>query len=77
MNKIIKRPIKSDFIVCNQFEFDESLNKYHKELEVYATNLERNTNQRIIEELEKQMELSEVGNSYTRLRDRIYELKQE
>ena len=30
----------------------------------------------LIEELEKQMELSEVGNSYTRLRDRIEELKQ-
>ena len=36
--------------------------------------IENYVNQRIIEELEKQMELSEVGNSYTRLRDRIKEL---
>ena len=34
------------------------------------------TNQRVIEELEKQMELAQIGNSYTRLRDRIKELKQ-
>ena len=32
-------------------------------------------NQRVIEELEKQMELAEIGNSYTRLRERIKELK--
>ena len=38
--------------------------------------IENYVNQRVIEELEKQMELSEVGNSYTRLRDRIKELKQ-
>ena len=37
--------------------------------------LEEHANQRVIEELEKQMELAEVGNSYTRLRDRIKELK--
>ncbi len=39
--------------------------------------MEDYANQRVIEELEKQMELAEIGNSYTRLRDRIQELKQE
>jgi hypothetical protein len=38
--------------------------------------IEHYANQRVIEELEKQMELAEIGNSYTRLRDRIQELKQ-
>lgn len=33
------------------------------------------TNQRVIEELESQMELAQIGNSYTRLRDRVKELK--
>tara|TARA_R110001592_G_scaffold159114_3_gene390367 strand:- start:71 stop:262 length:192 start_codon:yes stop_codon:yes gene_type:complete len=33
-------------------------------------------NQKVIEELERQMEFAEVGNSYTRLRERIKELKQ-
>ena len=35
------------------------------------------TNQRVIEELEEQMELAEIGNSYTRLRERVQELKQD
>tara|TARA_B110000977_G_scaffold198034_1_gene281981 strand:+ start:271 stop:489 length:219 start_codon:yes stop_codon:yes gene_type:complete len=39
--------------------------------------LEEQTNLRVIEELERQMEFAEVGNSYTRLRERIKELKQE
>lgn len=39
--------------------------------------LDKYANQRVIEELEAQMELAQVGNSYTRLRDRIEELKQE
>jgi len=33
--------------------------------------------QRVIEELEEQMELAEIGNSYTRLRERVQELKQD
>ena len=47
----------------------EASNLLERGVEDYA-------NQRVIEELEKQMELAEIGNSYTRLRDRIEELKQ-
>jgi len=45
--------------------------------EVGIEMIESYANQRVVEELEKQMELAEVGNSYTRLRERIKELKQE
>ena len=38
-------------------------------------NLKEFINQRVIEELESQMELAQIGNSYTRLRDRVKELK--
>jgi len=38
-------------------------------------NLKEFINQRVIEELERQMELAQIGNSYTRLRDRVKELK--
>ena len=41
-----------------------------KGIEAYA-------NQRVIDELEKQMELAQIGNSYTKLRERIQELKQD
>ena len=34
-------------------------------------------NQRVIEELENQMEKAQIGNSYTRLRERVQELKQD
>ena len=37
--------------------------------------VESYANQRVIEELEEQMELAEIGNSYTRLRERVQELK--
>ena len=49
---------------------DESIAKIKSEIEAYA-------NKRVIEELEKQMELAQIGNSYTRLRERIKELKQD
>ena len=39
--------------------------------------VESYANQRVIEELEEQMELAEIGNSYTRLRERVQELKQD
>ena len=39
--------------------------------------VEAYVNQRVIEELEEQMELAEIGNSYTRLRERVQELKQD
>ena len=53
----------------NLVEMTQSRNLLTSCIEHYA-------NQRVIEELEKQMELAEIGNSYTRLRDRIQELKQ-
>ena len=39
--------------------------------------VEAYSKQRVIEELEEQMELAEIGNSYTRLRERVQELKQD
>jgi len=47
---------------------DEGL--IHETMEAYA-------NQKVIEELENQMDLAEVGNSYVRLRERIIKLKQD
>ena len=44
--------------------------------EVGIEMIESYANQRVVEELEKQMELAEGGNIYTRLRERIKELKQ-
>tara|TARA_R110000868_G_scaffold136883_2_gene350140 strand:+ start:11483 stop:11716 length:234 start_codon:yes stop_codon:yes gene_type:complete len=45
-------PIKTDFLTCNQFNYNEGLNRYYEELESYVSYLKDNTNQRVIEELE-------------------------
>ena len=36
----MKRPKKEDYIICNQFEFDNSLKEYYKALELYVTYIE-------------------------------------
>jgi hypothetical protein len=63
-------------------EYMKELNEVVKQEDLLAyTSLKRLLDThavlRLIEELEVQMELAEIGNSYTRLRDRIKELKQE
>ena len=67
--------IASEHYAHNHFDMHET-NSY-KELKRGFEAGAKHTNQRVIEELERQMEFAEVGNSYTRLRERIKELKQE
>jgi len=36
----MNRPIKSEFLTCNQIEYDQNLLKYYEALEIYVIFLE-------------------------------------
>ena len=68
---------KITIMTHEQEELRNKLVKKIKELdEARQREMEEYANQRVIEELESHLEESQVGNYYTRLMDRIKELKQ-
>jgi len=80
--KVLQKDIKVlDILILEnktpEYNVEWNADRLQLEAAIVILKLEQYTNQRVVEELERQMELAEVGNSYTRLRDRIKELKQE
>ena len=59
--------------IASNLTIDLDVEKY---IEITLLDIEQYANQRVIDELEIQMEDAQIGNSYTRLMDRIEELKQ-
>jgi hypothetical protein len=59
--------------IASNLTIDLDVEKF---IEVTLLDIEKYANQRVIQELEMQMEDAQIGNSYTRLMDRIKELKQ-
>ena len=69
----MKRPIVTDF---TETIYRADAYKYTQEQEKYIDYLESQTKQRVIEELEEQLELAEYYNASVKLSERIHELKQ-
>jgi len=72
----MKRPKTTDKECKRQGMTDVPVANYSKMQDKYIDYLESQTKQRVIEELEEQLELAEYYNASVKLSERIHELKQ-